>query len=170
MLTHFYERLLWLSIHFYEGLFGVAKHFYERVFVLKQPKAISFIQHYDAPCRNQCGTDERLQVDGFFQEEEGEADGDDHAQLVDRGYTAHVAKLYRLEIEEPRQSCGASRQDEKEPRMGRDALHLGLVIAHEHDAPGNQEDNRSADGSSQVRVDVFHSHFGEDCRQCGKEG
>ena len=53
--------------------------------------------------------------------------------------------------------------------MARDGLDARLQVAHEHDAPGDEQNDGGTDGGSQVRVDVFHTDFGEDCREGGKE-
>ncbi len=130
---------------------------------------ILFIQHHDASRRNQRRPEEGLQTHGFLQEDEGEADGDYHAELVYRSHTAHVAHLYRLEIEQPREARGAAREQEEEPRMTGNGLDLHLMVTHNYDTPGNEEDNGGTDGRGQVGINVFHTHLGEDCRQSGKE-
>lgn len=46
-----------------------------------------FPQHAQAASCNEQGTDDNLHADWFFQKEEGEEDGDDYAELVDRRHT-----------------------------------------------------------------------------------
>ena len=65
-----------------------------------------FPQHAQAASCNEQGTDDNLHADWFFQKEEGEEDGDDYAELVDRRHTGSIAGLHRLEIKEPRHTGG----------------------------------------------------------------
>ena len=59
------------------------------------------VKHHDAAGGDEAGTENGLQVYWLLQEDEGEADGYHHAELVDRRHTTHVAQLDSLEIEEP---------------------------------------------------------------------
>lgn len=92
-------------------------------------------QHAQTSCCNEQSTDDNLDIDGFFQEEEGEEDGDDHTELVDRGYSGDIAGLHRLEIKEPRHTCGKTRENEEAPRMTADVLDLIHPTAEQNDAP-----------------------------------
>ena len=59
------------------------------------------IKYHDAASGDEAGSEKGLLVYWLLQEDEGEADGYHHAELVDGSHTAHVAQLDSLEIEEP---------------------------------------------------------------------
>ena len=93
-------------------------------------------QHAQAASGDEQSTDDDLDVHGFFQEEKGEDDGDDHAELVDRGYSGDIAGLHRLEIEEPRHAGGYAGENEKAPGVTADVLDFVHPTTEQYDAPG----------------------------------
>ena len=71
----------------------------------------------------------------LVQEDEGQQDGEDDAELVDRCYTRDVARAEGFEIEEPREAGGEAGEDEEEPRMSADHAQALDMAAEEGDAP-----------------------------------
>ena len=68
-----------------------------------------FVKHHYAARRYEQGAHDDPRADGLLEKYQRQADGDDHTQLVYRRHPRHIARLQRLEVEEPRQPRGCSR-------------------------------------------------------------
>ena len=60
-----------------------------------------FHEHQDASGGDEQGANDHPQVHLLVEEDEGEEDGDDDAELVDGGYSGDIAQLDGLEVEKP---------------------------------------------------------------------
>ena len=86
---------------------------------VKRAKGIFWLfdKHHNTSAGNQESTYYYPQTDRFAQEQERQADGHDHTELVYRSHTRYISGLQCLEIKQPRQSRCYSRKDEEYPRM-----------------------------------------------------
>ena len=86
---------------------------------VKRAKGIFWLfdKHHNTSAGNQARTYYYTQTDRFAQEQERQADGHDHTELVYRSHTRYISGLQCLEIKQPLQSRCYSRKDEEYPRM-----------------------------------------------------
>jgi len=105
----------------------------------------------------------------FVEEDGGEDDGDDHAELVDRRDLGSFAELQRAEIAKPGKSGGKAGEDQEDPCAAADGGER-LRLGEEHDGPGKDQDDDGADGGGEIGVHVFDADFGEDGGESGEEG
>ena len=75
-----------------------------------------------------------------------------------------------LEVEQSGQAGSDTGENEEKPGVTADIFDLRDMLAEQHDAPGQYQDYRGADGGGQVRVDILDAHLGKDGRQCRKKG
>lgn len=127
-------------------------------------------QHDDASAGDQQGSGHYAGRCGFFEEEYRQDDGDDHAQFVNGGDARHVSRLEGLEVEEPGESRGDSREDEEEPRVGFDLADGSGLMPENHDTPRQYQDDGGANSCGEIRIDLPDADFGKDGRQSGEQG
>ena len=127
-------------------------------------------QHDDASAGDQQGTGHDAGRCGFFEEEHRQGDGDDHAQFVNGGDARHVSRLEGLEVEEPGESRGDSREDEEEPRVGSDLADGSGLMPENHDTPRQYQDDGGTYCRGEIRIDLSDADFGKDGRQSGEQG
>jgi 4-amino-4-deoxy-L-arabinose transferase-like glycosyltransferase len=120
------------------------------------------------------GNDERaanpvLPGQRLMKEHDGENDGDDNTELINRRHARRLAELERAEITQPGASRRQAREDEKQPRPRGD-FPQWCGTADQRDGPGEDEDDRGSDRCRQVGVDVLDSHLRQHRRQSGEQG
>lgn len=109
------------------------------------------------------GNDERaadpvLPGQRLTKKHDGENNGNDNAELIDRRNARRLAKLQRAEITQPGASRRQAREDEKQPRP-RSNFAQRCAIAKQRDGPGEDENDRGSDRGRQVGVDVLDAHL-----------
>lgn len=86
------------------------------------------------------------------------------------GDARHVSRLEGLEVEEPGESRGDSREDEEEPRVGFDLADGSGLMPENHDTPRQYQDDGGANSCGEIRIDLPDADFGKDGRQSGEQG
>ena len=78
------------------------------------------------------------------------------------------------EVAEPGESGAEAGEGEKEPGAAVDVAQFSVLAEGQGDGPGEDDDDRGADGGGQVGVDVGYAEFGQNrrggCEESGEEG
>ena len=127
-------------------------------------------QHGKSPTNEQGQPDEIPPVDGFPQDEGGEEDGDQHAQLVDGNHHASRAVLKCPVVTEPGGTGGCpGGQDEAELTF-RHSADLPELAGDGHHHPGHHQHHPGADRGTEVGLHPGDAGLTEDRGERGEEG
>ena len=138
--------------------------------LVNSPHGLLSHQHGESPTDEQGQPDEVPPTDSLPQDEGGEEDGDEHAQLVDGDDHAGGAVLERPVVAEPggtRRSPGGKDEAELPTRHSADLPEFSGDGDH---PPGHDQDHPGADRGAEVGLHPRDAGLTEDRGERGEEG
>ena len=138
--------------------------------LVNSPHGLLSHQHGESPTDEQGQPDEVPPTDSLPQDEGGEEDGDEHAQLIDGDDHAGRAVLERPVVAEPggtRRNPGG--QDEAELTT-RNSTDLAKLAGDGHHHPGHHQDHPGTDRGTEIGLHPRNAGLSEDRGERGEEG
>ena len=127
----------------------------------------SSLQHH----RQGPGPDEQAPHQGLcretlVEEEEGQHQGDDHAQLIHWHHLGGLPYLQGPVVAKPGGPGSQAGEYQEKPALAADSPDAPLNPGEKHHPPGHQEHHQGADSGSQGGIHPFDAHLGQDGGSC----
>ena len=126
--------------------------------------------HHESPTDEQSQPHEVAPADGLAQDEGGEEDGDQHAQLVDGDDHASGAVLERPVVAQPGGTGGGPGGEDEADLPTRNTTDLPELPGDGHHRPGHHQDHPGADRGTEVGLHPSDAGLTEDRGERGEEG
>ena len=105
-----------------------------------------------------------------MQENKGQHQGDDHAQLVDGHHLGRLAHLQSLVVAQPGGAGSQAREDKEKPALPADPRDAALAAGEKHHTPGHKHNHHGADGRGQVGIYTVNADLRQNRGECREHG